>query len=611
VSKSDNLIDGATAIVSALGLAVADTAIGGAGSLLSGTAALNNFRKRVMGKAPDIHARVVSELDAALKSPTVHMPADGPQLLPQMFERIRLTPQQVMAAQRNPNRLCLAMLESVVLIDTANRPDLHNAFKGILTPILARLLDDPQVGDALRPIYETAVAETLEYIAAQVTVLNEQFKDTAEELGLTKGLLLSLARQTAPEVENPLDAHAEIQNRLEIAKSMNDRGALPSNIPDAVDAIMEEVRALNDQGQIAEGLARLTRARAEQKDRRDREAQAYLTLLAEEESQAILARDAGAVAAAIVARVEEAHSDPDARFRALRAVQDEWYERGRDKGLGFDLEVSIALAEATHARARTADQRGTAQNDLGAALQTLGERESDTVRLEHSVASYQAALEEHTRDRVPRQWAATQMNLGTALQTLGQRESGTARLEQSVAAFQVALEEYTRDRVPLDWAMTQMNLGNALATIGERESGTDRLEQAVVAYQAALEERTRDCVPLQWAMTQNNLGNALQTLGQRESGTDRLEQSVAAYEAALEERTRDRVPLYWALTQFNLAAVHLAFFDKTADPDHLTRAEGHATAAREVFAEAGASHYLAMADRQLADIAARRAASGT
>ena len=94
------------------------------------------------------------------------------------------------------------------------------------------------------------------------------------------------------------------------------------------------------------------------------------------------------------------------------------------------------------------------------------------------------------------------MNLGNALQTLGERESGTARLEQAVAAYRAALEELTRERVPLDWAMTQMNLGNALRTLGERESGTARLEQAVAAYRAALEERTRERVPLDWARTQ-------------------------------------------------------------------------------------------------------------
>ena len=80
----------------------------------------------------------------------------------------------------------------------------------------------------------------------------------------------------------------------------------------------------------------------------------------------------------------------------------------------------------------------------------------------------------------------TQNNLGTALWRLGERESDTARLEQAVAAYTAALAERTRDRVPLDWAMTQNNLGTALRALGERESGTARLEQAVAAWKACL-----------------------------------------------------------------------------------------------------------------------------
>ena len=78
------------------------------------------------------------------------------------------------------------------------------------------------------------------------------------------------------------------------------------------------------------------------------------------------------------------------------------------------------------------------------------------------MAAYRAALQERTRERVPLDWAMTQNNLGIALQRLGERESGTARLEEAVAAYRAALEEWTRERVPLEWATTQLDLGNAL-----------------------------------------------------------------------------------------------------------------------------------------------------
>ena len=56
----------------------------------------------------------------------------------------------------------------------------------------------------------------------------------------------------------------------------------------------------------------------------------------------------------------------------------------------------------------------------------------------------------------------TQNNLGAALTTLGERESGAERLEQAVTTYTEALKERTRERVPLDWAATQNNLDNAI-----------------------------------------------------------------------------------------------------------------------------------------------------
>jgi tetratricopeptide (TPR) repeat protein len=170
-----------------------------------------------------------------------------------------------------------------------------------------------------------------------------------------------------------------------------------------------------------------------------------------------------------------------------------------------------------------------------------------------AIESYRNILTITPRERVPLDWAMAQNNLGTALSTLGERESGTSRLEEAVEAYRAALQERTRERVPLDWAMTQNNLGTALFRLGERESGTSRLEQAVEAYRAALEEGSRERVPLDWAMTQNNLGTALFRLGERESGTSRLEEAVKAYRAALEEWTPEAASYWHEAAQSSLA----------------------------------------------------------
>jgi tetratricopeptide (TPR) repeat protein len=107
----------------------------------------------------------------------------------------------------------------------------------------------------------------------------------------------------------------------------------------------------------------------------------------------------------------------------------------------------------------------------------VGEK-GDNAAIGEAIRAYRDLVAQRPRERVPLDWAMTQNNLGNALQTLGQRESGTARLEEAVQAYRQALAERTRERVPLDWAMTQNNLGSALQTLGERESGTARLEEA-------------------------------------------------------------------------------------------------------------------------------------
>jgi tetratricopeptide (TPR) repeat protein len=126
------------------------------------------------------------------------------------------------------------------------------------------------------------------------------------------------------------------------------------------------------------------------------------------------------------------------------------------------------------------------------------------------------------------------VGLGAALVTLGGRESGTARLEQAVAADRAALEELTRERVPLQWAQTQVNLGLALERLGERESGTARLEEAVAADRAALEERTRERVPLQWAESTGNQGVAMMVIADRTNDAALAEAAVRQIEAAYE-----------------------------------------------------------------------------
>jgi len=610
------------------------TVTGGAGAAISASLSATDLFKR----SSDKDARPLAQKMAAHMQDVLdrsHLTEGRKRVATQMLALY--PPSKSDLAAGNMDAPTVATTLRARVADTATDPA-HKTdtalddFAGILADTLAPFLEPQDHKDAM-----------LQELLARTGSSGQS--DRLRNEGITETAIIRLAQRIARETDNLGQAWLDLQNAMDIAVRVQQEGRLPSNHGDFVDEVLARVTGLAAEGEYTAASDAIATALEAEDARRAR--------LLDRGIEIAMLEGNSTTAAAYLIRKADLEVGGAVDFDAIRAIFITHYKKGRDKGIAINLEISIALARLVLTRASTADERGTALNDLGASLQTLGDRESGTDRLEEAVIAYRSALMERTRDRVPLDWAMTQMNLGNALATLGQRESGIARLEEAVTAYRAALAERTRDRVPLDWAGTQMNLGNALAilgeresgtarleeaviayrnalaentrdrvpldwartqmnlgnalrALGERESGTARLEEAVIAYRAALAERTRDRVPLEWAMTQMNLGTALQTLGERESGTARLEEAVTAYRAALEERTRDRVPLEWAMTQANLAHLERAVFDKTGEAKHLERAEAHARAAQEVFHAAGASHYEEKIERTLSTIAARR-----
>jgi tetratricopeptide (TPR) repeat protein len=551
--------------------------------------------------------------------------------------------------------------------DFRDTPMAEAFFKLVLSKALEKLLSNKTYLEKLGPDFQRQTlandAKTHDDLAAtraQIDQLQaflvERLTPKAEAEGVPVTALVAIAKRIAPAVEDKDAALRELERAVEIAANVIAAGLRGSNIDALLNEVLKRLATLTAEGNLTDARAEARKALDDAREGADKARARHVRLLDAMIEQDSLARDVTTVCERVVEKVELEHPDPTERFGALRSVLIEWYERGRDKGLTYDLEVSIELARRCHALAANVDQRGNSLSDLGRALTVLGDRETGTNRLLEAIAAHGAALLERDRHRVPLEWAESQHNRGTALRMLGQRDTSTGRLEEAVEAFRASLEERTRDAAPFEWAMTQNGLGNAAMTIGERlseaiwfqqaitayrlalsewtrehvsiqwagtqnnlgnalqtlgrlESRVDWLEKAVVSYRAALTVRTREYLPLDWAMTQNNLGNTLSILGLLEPGTQKLDEAVVAYHEALLEWTINRVPLQWATTQSGLGAVELAFFDKTADGDHLDRAERFSRAAREVFTNANASHFLAQVDHNLALIAARRPAA--
>jgi tetratricopeptide (TPR) repeat protein len=548
-----NVLNAANVIASVAGAVAANTVTGGVGSAISGAMSLNEILRRLMAKTPQINARIADGLQAELANQ--HLTPDQKRLIPQMIERAALTPAEVMAAARNPARIAAAMLTKLTDPAHCSAPA-QDAFTRVLTPVLTRLLADEAVATTLRPAFEQAVAESLAFIGEQVERMAQELRQTAYDLGVKDTLVLELARRYAPGSDGDFkQACLGLEKALEAAQRLIALGAMPSNLGDQVQAALAEVSRLVSDQQFDAADALLGQKDVLLANEIAERTQARIVMLAARIDIARAQNKPDAAATHILSRLNL--DAPVDMFAALRDEWHCWYVSGRDLGVAFDLDLSIHLAHATHARAQTPDQRGAALNDLGVSLQTLGAREADPARLQSAVAASQSALLERTRDRVPLNWAGTQNNLGNALRDLGSRAGDTATLQSAVAAFENALLEYTRDRVPLNWAATQ-----------------------------------------------NNLGTALRDLGSRAGDTATLQSAVAALENALLEYTRDRVPLNWAGTQLNLAILELAFHTLSPNPARLTAAREKALVARQVFEDAGADAYMAMADDLLAKIAA-------
>ena len=143
-------------------------------------------------------------------------------------------------------------------------------------------------------------------------------------------------------------------------------------------------------------------------------------------------------AATLMVELADLEAGGAATVSTLRDLWFEWYERGRDQGLNFDLAIAIELSTNTLPRANGSDDRGAILNDLGTALRTLGEREAGTARLEEAVAAYRAALTEYRQDRVPLDWARTLGNEGVALLTLADRTGDLGRARQALEQLTLA-----------------------------------------------------------------------------------------------------------------------------------------------------------------------------
>ncbi|MEO0485540.1 MAG: helix-turn-helix transcriptional regulator [Pseudomonadota bacterium] len=477
----------------------------------------------------------------------------------------------------------------------------------------ARALELPEDITNRALLADTPAQDQAEQIDQTTAQLLTDLDTLRDKLKISVALAIALTYKYAEGDGTELQQMRQnLEAAFQTAADQQARDALPSNIDAAVDMVLRQVAALNEDGQVEEADALLMAEIASAKADLDRK-QAELTRYYQRAiNQAELTNNADAYAARQLELIQLDAPSPEDHWQAMNALFAERYQEARRTAAPFLLTSAIGLARRCIDIAPTEHQRAGSHINLGIALQNHGLR-TDGPRgaslLAEAVTAYDTAFAFFTRDAHPTHWAMTQNNKAAALKEQGTRTegaAGAALLAHAVAAYDAALEVHTREAMPVQWATTQNNKGIALHIQGTRAKGAAGealLAQAVAAFDAALEVHTREAVPVDWAMTQNNKGNALSGQGTRTegaAGASLLAHAVAAYDAALEVRTRDAMLVPWAETQENLAIAKLdwANHDTTTDPSPLLiEALNHVEAALTIFDPEHMSYNHAKATR--------------
>ena len=471
---SADLLNAANRIVGILGVAAADPVVAAAASGSSAAFSMQGVWHRLSGQTDSLAERIAADLTQEL---TLHqLPTQIRQLIPPMLAEADLAPGRIMAAARDPAAICALLLNRME--DPAHKAQkAGDGFTRVVTAVLARHLGDPATRAHLRPVFDDAIAATLQHVDRQVEDLVARARDDAHRLGVQDGMLNALARRYAPDDTASVDAAlAGLKVALDTAMRMTTRDATPQDSGPVAALVIAEVNRLNALDQMAQAdtlIAMAEQALDGQTPQRDAQL-GLLHSLGLDQARLLAAPDRAA--ARILADLTR-RAPASGMFRAIHDAWEDWFDRGNDTGIGFDLTTALLLARANLGRSKGVLRR-QALGDLGITQYNLGEKAAGAAMLTQAIATFRSFLAEHPRKSDPENWATGKTNLGLALQTLGKRETGTRRLEEAVTAFRAALEVQTRDRAPLDWAGTLGNMAEAMVLLADR---TDDLALAVQA----------------------------------------------------------------------------------------------------------------------------------
>ena len=250
LGKTENIVHASKVLISVAVAVGADTVTAGMASIVGGGFSVLALIKNLGDISTDLEQKIAGQLEQALSKKS-HLSETSRLLIPQMIALSAPTPKAIIHARSNPKLICRAML--VELKDPAHKtPQIEGEFVRVVSKIFVTLLADSEVNDVLRPAFETAVVEHLAHIKGQVDRLVAQSDEAARKFGIKGGgMLIALARRYAEGDPADFDAaYRGLERALEVAAEEKARGDLPSNLGDAVDAVLKRMAELNEAGEL-------------------------------------------------------------------------------------------------------------------------------------------------------------------------------------------------------------------------------------------------------------------------------------------------------------------------------------------------------------------------
>lgn len=176
-----------------------------------------------------------------------------------------------------------------------------------------------------------------------------------------------------------------------------------------------------------------------------------------------------------------------------------------------DQHLKLALdafdtAVKTTSRTKMPENWAARQDGLGAALCQMGDRQKDVALLEQAVTTHRSAL------TVAQKVKSTDLkdlwnNLGTALQKLGELTEDADKLREAEDALTTALALEKKDVGPLEWEITQNNLALAQRWLGAATNDVAKLQEARDGFAACEDLSIEGEAPSKWAKLQWNIAD--------------------------------------------------------------------------------------------------------